>query len=162
MVKISIIEIAKIYWYEYSLYCMSLFSKNLRFLRKKGNYKQEEIAALFNKQANTIGNWENQKSEPNLAELQKLSEYFRVDAQELLNNDLESQSFRQSKESGTIGFQSDSNQIEEALKTFANDGSQDAFWVILRELRLVHEKLDLLLSRMEFASLQKSSDKSSH
>ena len=141
---------------------MSLFSKNLRLLRKKGNYKQEEIAALFNKQANTIGNWENGKSEPNLAELQKLSEYFSVDAHELLNSDLESQSFHQNKEPGTIELQSDSNRIKEIFNSSANVGNQDAFWVILRELRLVHEKLDLLLSRMESTSFQKSSDKSSH
>jgi transcriptional regulator with XRE-family HTH domain len=56
---------------------MSLFSKNLRFLRKKGSYNQEEISFLFNKKANTVGNWENQKSEPNLAELMKLGEYFK-------------------------------------------------------------------------------------
>src|SRR5450755_3228917 len=106
---------------------MSLFSKNLRLLRKKGNYKQEEIAALFNKQANTIGNWENGKSEPNLAELQKLSEYFSVDAHELLNSDLESQSFHQNKEPGTIELQSDSNRIKEIFNSPANGGGQDAF-----------------------------------
>ncbi len=141
---------------------MSLFSKNLRFLRKKGSLKQEDISALFNKQANTIGNWENQKSEPSLAELIKLSEYFRVSVHDLLNNDLESQPSRQNKEPATIGFQSDSNRPEEALNSPTNEGSQDAFWVILRELRLVHEKLDSLLSRMNATSFQKSSDKSSH
>ncbi len=74
---------------------MSLFSKNLRFLRKKGNHNQDEISILFNKRANTIGNWENQKSEPSLAELIKLGEYFKVSIQELLHADLEMQSFQQ-------------------------------------------------------------------
>ncbi len=68
---------------------MSLFSKNLRFLRKKGNHNQEEIANLFNKRSNTIGNWENQKSEPSLAELMKLGEYFNISIHELLQVDLE-------------------------------------------------------------------------
>jgi transcriptional regulator with XRE-family HTH domain len=141
---------------------LSLFSKNLRFLRKQGAYRQEEISALFSKQANTIGNWENGKSEPNLTELIKLGEYFRVSVQDFLNRDLESQSFRQNKEPVPVGFQSDSNRTEEILNPISSDGGQDAFWLILRELRSVHEKVDLLLSRMESASLQKSSDKSSH
>ena len=68
---------------------MSLFSKNLRFLRKKGNHNQDEIAILFNKQANTIGNWENRKSEPSLQELIKLGEFFKVSTGDLLQTDLE-------------------------------------------------------------------------
>ena len=141
---------------------MNLFSKNLRFLRKRGNFKQEDISVLFNKQPNTVGNWENGKSEPSLAELLKLSEYFRVSVQDLLNNDLESQPSLQNKEPVPIGFQSDSNRTEEAFSSPTNEDSQDAFWVILRELRLVHEKLDLLQSRVNSTGFQKSSDKSSH
>ncbi len=69
---------------------MSSFSKNLRYLRKKGNHNQDEISNLFNKRANTIGNWENQKSEPSLTELIKLGEYFNVSLQDLAYNaDLE-------------------------------------------------------------------------
>jgi transcriptional regulator with XRE-family HTH domain len=141
---------------------MSLFSKNLRFLRKRGSLKQEDISVLFNKQANTVGNWENGKSEPSLTELIKLSEYFRVSVQDLLNYDLESRPSRQIKEPVPIGFQSDSNRTEEVFNSPAVEGGQDAFWVILRELRSVHEKLDLLMSRMNSTSFQKSSDKSSH
>lgn len=117
---------------------------------------------MFNKQANTVGNWENGKSEPSLAELIKLSEYFRVSVQDLLNNDLESRLSRQIKEPVPIGFQSDSNRTEEVFNSLAVEGGQDAFWVILRELRSVHEKLDLLMSRMNSTSFQKYSDKSSH
>src|SRR6516165_2297598 len=68
---------------------MNLFSKNLRYLRKKGNHNQDEIALLFNKQPNTIGNWENRKSEPGLAELLRLAEFFKVSAEDLLQKDLE-------------------------------------------------------------------------
>ena len=141
---------------------MSLFSKNLRFLRKKGQFKQEEISVLFNKQANTIGNWENDKSEPNLAELVKLGEFFKTSVQELLNDNLESQSPQQNKEISIVEFQSDSNRTKEASDLPSNSGSQDAFWLILRELRSVHEKVDLLASRLGSANFQKTSDKSSH
>ena len=68
---------------------MSIFSKNLRYLRKKGNHNQDEIAILFRKRANTIGNWENQKSEPSLTELMKLGEFFKVSVEDLLHIDME-------------------------------------------------------------------------
>ena len=144
---------------------MSLFSKNLRFLRKKGNHNQDEISILFNKRANTIGNWENQKSEPSLAELIKLGEYFKVSIQELLHADLEMQSFQQdsgSKISDNTGQVPKSYTLQEPVNSMANEGSEDAFWIILRELRAVNDKLDLLASGMELSTLKKNSDKSSH
>src|ERR1700722_11358670 len=117
---------------------MNLFSKNLRFLRKKGNHNQDEISFLFDKRANTIGNWENQKSEPSLAELIKLGEYFKVSIQELLHTDLEMQSFQNdlgSKTSDTTGQVPKSYVLQEPVNSMANEGSEDAFWIILRELR---------------------------
>ena len=71
---------------------MSFFAKNLRFLRKKGGHNQDEIAILFNKQPNTVGNWENRKSEPSVQELIKLGEFFKVGTEDLLQADLEMQS----------------------------------------------------------------------
>ena len=75
---------------------MSLFPKNLRYLRKKGSLNQDEISRLFNKRANTIGNWENGKSEPSLTELIKLGAYFNVSLQTLLNIDLEREAGQES------------------------------------------------------------------
>ena|ERR1017187_160071 len=144
---------------------MSLFSKNLRFLRKKGNHNQDEISILFNKRANTIGNWENKKSEPSLAELIKLGEYFKVTIQELLHTDLEMQSFQHdlgSKISDNTGHIPKSYTLQEPVNSMANEDSEDAFWIILRELRAVNDKLDLLASGMELSTLKKNSDKSSH
>jgi transcriptional regulator with XRE-family HTH domain len=143
---------------------MSLFSKNLRFLRKKGNHNQDEISILFNKRANTVGNWENQKSEPSLVELMKLGEYFKVSIQELLHTDLEAQSFQNNLETNADNFVDTpkSYPVQDPVNTIANEGSEDAFWIILRELRAVNEKLDLLASRMELSNFTTNSDKSSH
>jgi transcriptional regulator with XRE-family HTH domain len=143
---------------------MSLFSKNLRFLRKKSSLNQEEISLLFNKRANTIGNWENQKSEPSLTELIKLGEYFKVSVQELLHTDLELQ-YSQREPSTIIDMPLKSSKpypLQEPLISSANENSQDAFWIILKELRTVNEKLDLLASRPAFSSPRTSSDKSAH
>jgi transcriptional regulator with XRE-family HTH domain len=141
---------------------MSLFSKNLRFLRKKGNHNQDEISILFNKRANTIGNWENQKSEPSLEELMKLAAFFKVTSGDLLQKDLEKEF------DGTIlEFAPGSGlplpagyTLQEPQTSLANDSGADAFWLILRELRALNEKVDLLTAGMESSSFKKNSDKS--
>jgi len=144
---------------------MSIFSKNLRYLRKKGNHNQEEISQLFNKRANTIGNWENQKSEPSLAELVRLGAYFKVSVQDLLHTDMELRPEPQnpvSRDPLNPNEKSTSYLQQEPLSSLANEGSPDAFWIILRELRALINKVDLLVSGMENTGFKKNSDKSYH
>jgi len=142
---------------------MNLFSKNLRFLRKYRQLNQDEIAALFNKRANTIGNWENQKSEPNIAELMKLGEYFEVQLSDLLHTDLERKMMINSPDrANTVPSKSQTNIKEEPFSSLANEGVNDSFWLILRELRSVNEKLDVLSSLLRSPADKKASDKSNH
>ena len=145
---------------------MNLFSKNLRFLRKKSNYNQDDISILFNKRANTIGNWENEKSEPSLAELIKLCGFFEVSTTDMLNKDLE----KDVKDNHPIPSQEDlgltynkANKLQEPQSRMANEESlTDAFWLILRELRTVHGKVDILVASMGTMGIKKNSDKSDH
>jgi transcriptional regulator with XRE-family HTH domain len=144
---------------------MSLFPKNLRFLRKKGKHNQDEISLLFNKKANTIGNWENGKSEPSISELIELGNYFKVSVQDLLHTDLEKASFLQNPETATtepsakkIKYYSQ----QEPVTSMANESSPDGFWIILKELKSLNEKLDLLVSGMLSGEDKKNSDKSYH
>jgi transcriptional regulator with XRE-family HTH domain len=142
---------------------VSLFSKNLRFLRKKENLNQEQIAVLFNKKANTIGNWENQKSEPSLAELIRLGEYFKVTTQDLVHTDLENLSGT----SGIVSRQTKDQKVklydgQELSASVANADNPDAFWIILRELRALNQKVDLLVSDLNSTGLKRNSDKSYH
>ncbi|HLA60334.1 MAG TPA: helix-turn-helix transcriptional regulator [Puia sp.] len=146
---------------------MSIFSKNLRYLRKKGNHNQDEIALLFRKRANTIGNWENQKSEPSLTELMKLGEFFKVSAEDLLHTDMEKLHEPPVSRSilpvVSVKAPVTSSSIHEAVPaTAAREGSPDAFWLILRELRVISEKLDSLVSGAEPGGFKKNSDKSYH
>ena len=142
---------------------MSLFSKNLRFLRKRENLNQEQIAVLFNKKANTIGNWENQKSEPSLAELIRLGEYFKVTTQDLVHTYLENLSgtdgmtLRQMKDQKVKLYDT-----QELSTSIANEENPDAFWLILRELRALNQKVDLLVSDLNSTGLKRNSDKSYH
>ena len=145
---------------------MSIFSKNLRYLRKKGNHNQDEIAILFRKRANTIGNWENQKSEPSLTELMKLGEFFKISVEDLLHTDMErSESSVINPLVSTISAKTPvtSFSIQEPEQTgVVREGSPDAFWLILRELRVIGEKLDALISGIEPGGFRKYSDKSYH
>ena len=144
---------------------MSIFSKNLRYLRKKGNHNQDEISMLFNKRANTIGNWENQKSEPSLSELVKLGAFFKVSVQDLLHSDIEHAQTTlnpENRETINTGGKHKSYLQQEPVSSLASEGSPDTFWLILRELRALNEKVDLLVSGMETTGFKKNSDKSYH
>ena len=145
---------------------MSIFSKNLRFLRKKGNHNQDEIAILFGKRANTIGNWENQKSEPSLKELKKLGEFFKVSVEDMLHTEMEKQSELPDLKSVSSTDSSGVpviSAIQDPLQTSTtSEGNPDAFWLILRELRVISSKLDGLISGMEPGAFKKNSDKSYH
>jgi transcriptional regulator with XRE-family HTH domain len=146
-------------------YFMSLFARNLRFLRKKGNHNQEEIAILFNKQANTIGNWENRKSEPNLQELIQLGEFFKVRTEDLLQTDIEGQAKGSTSSLTERSFTqavSSSSQPQQTGSSMNSETGPDAFWLILRELRAVHEKVDLLIADRESSGAKRNSDKSYH
>jgi len=141
---------------------MHLFSKNLRFLRKKGNHNQEAIAILFNKRANTIGNWENQKSEPSLSELMKLASFFQVSTEDLLHTDLESLHAAHSSPAVFGGQQTKAIAVSEVTAAIPGEAGNEAFWLILRELRAMQIKVDLLVAHAESAGSKRNSDKSYH
>ena len=141
---------------------MSIFSKNLRYLRREGNYNQDDIALLFQKKANTIGNWENQKSEPSLTELMRLGEFFKVSVEDLLHIDM--QKLSGSGEPGAISDKARNGAVNAIPSSEAagpgHEAGQDAFWFILKELRIISERLDLLTTAMETGGFKKNSDKS--
>jgi transcriptional regulator with XRE-family HTH domain len=124
---------------------MNFFPKNLRYLRKKKGQNQSELSKLVNKKQNTIGNWENSVSEPGIRELTMLSQYFGVSLEDLVASDLEAMD----RISGFNQSSTESDKpkpphyvLNENLNTLAREDSQDQFWVLVRELRRVHEKLD--------------------
>ena len=145
---------------------MSLFARNLRFLRKQRGLNQDEISALFNKRANTVGNWENSKSEPSIGELVKLADYFKIDLHELLHSDLQKKTLNAMGAEPGLPPGGDqplkSYAFNESSSSMAQDGSSDSFWLILRELRSVHEKLDSMKLVLESGARKSGSDKSNH
>ncbi len=68
---------------------MSIYlGSNIKYLRKINAVNQSDVASLLNKGATTIGNWENGISEPNINELNTLTEYFAISINDLINTDL--------------------------------------------------------------------------
>lgn len=144
---------------------MSLFARNLRFLRKQRGLNQDDISLLFNKRANTVGNWENSKSEPSIGELVKLADYFNIGLQDLLHADLQKKSLQAlDAEPGVQPNDSFiySYPVNESGSSLAQDGTSDSFWLILRELRALNEKMDLLKIFFESGARISGADKSNH
>lgn len=63
---------------------MERVSKNLRRLRKKQNLTQEQLAESLHVTRQAISNWENDKTQPDIASLTQLAEILHVDIEELL------------------------------------------------------------------------------
>lgn len=58
-------------------------------LRKQHGLSQDDFANLFNVSRQTISNWENSKSYPDLEMIIKVSDYFKISIDELLKNDVQ-------------------------------------------------------------------------
>ena len=64
------------------------FAKNLRFLRRRAELSQSELADRLATDYNTISRYENGKSTPKLEALTKLSQVFHVSLDALRSQDL--------------------------------------------------------------------------
>lgn len=58
----------------------------IRYLRRKANLTQTELARKLGVVTSTVGFWETNKREPDLNAIVKMSEMFNVSADYLLNN----------------------------------------------------------------------------
>ncbi len=68
---------------------MSFLASNLRFLRKQKNITQNDLADQLDVQRTMISAYEDGRSEPKLATLQKLADIFEVEVGEILEHDIE-------------------------------------------------------------------------
>ncbi len=79
---------------------MEYFSQNIKFLRKKRNLTQEEIAVALEIKRSTLSGYENGVGQPNLSTLVQFSEFFDVRVDTLLKADLSALSESQYKQFG--------------------------------------------------------------
>ena len=75
-----------------------IFSKNIKYLRKKSGKSQSDIGLQLNKAHTSIGNWEKGISEPSLSEIEQIARIFEITILELLTLDLENVHLNQKPE----------------------------------------------------------------
>lgn len=68
---------------------MSLFSKNLKFLREKSRLSQNKLAELANVNQTTIARWENEEISPSLDNIYDVAEALNISIADLTGTDLE-------------------------------------------------------------------------
>ena len=69
---------------------MTTIAKNIRYLRKKHNLSQEQLAKIVNKGSfTTIQKWESGVSEPSLGCVTTMANFFNVNIDDLVTIDLE-------------------------------------------------------------------------
>lgn len=128
---------------------MNYLSSNIRYLRRKTGQNQAELARNFGKKQNTVGNWENGVSEPSIKELVVLSQIFMVGMEELVNRDLE-----QKDKQGAVGelqlTDSSPETSQAGLPLSSQEKEMDGFWMTLREIRRMNQKLDILIGKRGF------------
>jgi transcriptional regulator with XRE-family HTH domain len=118
---------------------MNYLSANIKHLRRIKGLSQAELAKNFGKKQNTIGNWENGISEPSIKELVILSQIFMVDMASLVNRNLE-----HGEEPGAEHPSDETT--EKSFSLVEQDKQLEGFWLTLRELRKIQEKLDRLIN----------------
>ena len=66
---------------------MIKISKNLKKFRKLNNLTQEQLAEKMNLTRQAISNWENDKSQPDVQSIERLSEIFGISVEEMIYGD---------------------------------------------------------------------------
>ncbi|MBN2485699.1 MAG: LexA family transcriptional regulator [Bacteroidales bacterium] len=75
-----------------------LFSRNIKFLRKRKGLTQDQVAQSLEFNRSTLNNYENEVSQPTIHALLTFSKYYRIAIDTLLNIDLQSLSEMQVKQ----------------------------------------------------------------
>lgn len=102
----------------------TIFSKNLRFLRKQKGWGQDELAKRTNRSQPTIQLWESDKRSPTMEMVTELAKIFNVDVNSLIYKDLETGSF--SKDGYATDpnlIPSDITSLEDAMQVIVNNPS---------------------------------------
>lgn len=84
---------------------MYFVSDNIKYLRAKKGISQNQLASKLNLTRNQINSYENGNSQPSIEVLQKLSLYFEINIDTLINVNIDKITFKESIEN----FQNDLN-----------------------------------------------------
>lgn len=102
----------------------TIFSKNLRFLRKQKGWGQDELAKRTHRSQPTIQLWESDKRSPTMEMVTELAEIFHIDVNTLIYKDLETGSFSKDGYSTDPSLiPSDITSLEDAMQVIVNNPS---------------------------------------
>jgi transcriptional regulator with XRE-family HTH domain len=108
-----------------------MLAKNLQYLRKKGNYSQQELADLLEIPRTTWSGYELGKVEPNIQMLQKMSAFFKQPVDRLLSQRIDFDDLEVAKSANlrvlAITVDQDQRQNIELVSSKAEAGYLDSF-----------------------------------
>ncbi len=117
-------------YYRHFLY-LGMLSSNLKYLRQEKNISQQELAETLKIPRTTLGDYERAKTEPNIVTIIKLSQFFKVDLDNFLKQDLTKNKLRieNTKAFKVLAISVDGNNREniELVKTKATAGYLNSF-----------------------------------
>ena len=148
---------------------MNYFAKNLRFIRKQSRITQQELALHVNKGQTTVGNWENEISEPSMDELIIVSNYFGISIADFLLEDAEKGNLLgkkgvlntppKNRQKGNLKGNLMGNLMDEKGAFYGegisqnrelNEAKDSAIWLLLQEQKRISEKLDNIAENVRF------------
>lgn len=70
------------------------FARNIKYLRQLKQFKQEDIASLFNVTSQAVSKWETAKSLPDIKTLLSIAEYFHVSMEDLISKEISNENIK--------------------------------------------------------------------
>ena len=117
---------------------MTNLAKNIRYLRKKHNLSQDQLATILDKKNyTTIQKWESGISEPSIGCVSKMAEFFKVDIDDFVKVDLEID-------------QSRDKDLPKRMKRYLDTLSSSDIEILRRIAYLSEDARDSILHQIEY------------
>lgn len=143
---------------------MSIFGKNVRWLRKKHNMSQEDLSdKLGYKSFTTIQKWESGITEPTLGKVHQVANIFNVDITDLTSQDLSMIEINQTSNQNST-YTSEELKILDPYSQLNAEGKEKAVsytWDLVdsnKYINLTREEMITYLSDIELAAFDGQSD----
>lgn len=103
---------------------MSIISSNIKFLRNRKGISQTALAEAVDLKRGNIASYEKELAQPNIENIVKLADYFKVDINQLVKTDLTKGNPLDSKPSGNFTGEKIFQGIKERVVAFKATGDQ--------------------------------------
>lgn len=143
---------------------MSIFGKNVRWLRKKHNMSQEDLSdKLGYKSFTTIQKWESGITEPTLGKVHEVANIFNVDITDLTSQDLSMIKINQTSNQNST-YTKDELKILDPYRKLNSEGKEKAIsytWDLVdsnKYINLTREEMITYLSNAKVAAMEGYAD----